>query len=72
MQPIAYASKVATDTDAKYGITELECFAVVWAINLFRPYLYGRRFTIVTDHAALKWLMTSNNLAGKLHSARTC
>lgn len=66
-RPIAYASKVNSPTESKYGITELECLAVVWAIKLFRPYLYGRRFTIVTDHAALKWLMTSPNLTGKLH-----
>ncbi|OWY95251.1 Gag-pol fusion protein [Phytophthora megakarya] len=66
-QPIAYASKVLSTTESKYGISELECFAVAWAIKLFRPYLYGRRFTIITDHAALKWLMSSPNLTGKLH-----
>ncbi|OWY99132.1 Transposase, partial [Phytophthora megakarya] len=66
-QPVSYASKVASETEAKYGITELECLAVVWAIKLYRPYLYGRRFTIVTYHSALKWLMMSPNLAGKLH-----
>ncbi|KAE9274278.1 hypothetical protein PF001_g27128 [Phytophthora fragariae] len=66
-QPVAYASKVNSETEAKYGITELECLAVVWSIKLFRPYLYGRKFTIVTDHSALKWLMTSPNLTGKLH-----
>ncbi|OWY99881.1 reverse transcriptase, partial [Phytophthora megakarya] len=67
LQPVSYASKVASETEANYGITELECLAVVWAIKLNRPYLYGRRFTIVTDHSALKWLMTSPNLAGNLH-----
>ncbi|GMF48304.1 unnamed protein product [Phytophthora fragariaefolia] len=66
-QPIAFASKVNNEVESKYSITELECLAVVWAIKLFRPYLYGRTFTILTDHAALKWLMTSNNLTGKLH-----
>ncbi|KAJ8579185.1 hypothetical protein ON010_g6 [Phytophthora cinnamomi] len=52
---IAYASKMLRETELEYGISELEWFTVVWAINLFRPYLYGRRFTIITDHAALKW-----------------
>jgi len=45
----------------------LECLAVVWSVKLFRPYLYGRAFGIITDHAALKWLMTRPNLAGRLH-----
>lgn len=67
MQPVAYASKVNSRAEANYTITELECLAVIWSIKLFRPYLYGRTFTIVTDHAALKWLMTSTHLTGRLH-----
>ncbi|KAE8904474.1 hypothetical protein PF007_g25363 [Phytophthora fragariae] len=66
-QPIAYASKVNSIAESTYSITELECFAVVWSVKLFRPYLYGRMFVIITDHSALKWLMTRPNLAGRLH-----
>jgi hypothetical protein len=66
-QPIAYASKVNSKAEANYSITELECLAVVWSVKLFRPYLYGRVFVIITDHSALKWLMTRPNLAGRLH-----
>jgi hypothetical protein len=66
-QPIAFASKVNSPTVAKYSITDLECAAVVWAIKLFRPYLYDRRFELVTDHAALGYLMRSKNLTGRLH-----
>ncbi|GMF59783.1 unnamed protein product [Phytophthora fragariaefolia] len=40
---------------------------MVWAVKLYRPYLYGRAFEIVIDHAALKWLTTRPNLAGRLH-----
>ncbi|KAE8882649.1 hypothetical protein PF005_g24999 [Phytophthora fragariae] len=66
-QPVAYASKVNNPTVAKYNISELECLAVVWAVRLFRPHLYDRKFTIVTDHVALKWLMTTKEPAGRLH-----
>ncbi|ETL86612.1 hypothetical protein L917_13979 [Phytophthora nicotianae] len=66
-QPVAYASKVNSGEESNYSITELECLAVVWSVKLFRPYLYGRTFSIITDHAALKWLMTRANLAGRLH-----
>ena len=56
---IAYASKKTSDTEKRYGITQLEAAAVVWAVNLFRdPYLYGRRFRLVTDHKALLKLQT--------------
>ncbi|GMF52802.1 unnamed protein product [Phytophthora fragariaefolia] len=66
-QPVAYASKVNSPMVAKYSSSELECLAVVWAVKLFRPHLYGRKFTIVTDHVALKWLMTAKEPAGRLH-----
>ncbi|POM61781.1 Retrovirus-related Pol Polyprotein [Phytophthora palmivora] len=61
LQPVAYASKVNSVAESKYSITDLECFAVIWAIKLFRPYLFGRHFTLITDHIALTWLMTKKN-----------
>ncbi|GMF52732.1 unnamed protein product [Phytophthora fragariaefolia] len=66
-QPVAFASKVNSPTVARYGITDLECAAVVWAIRLFRPYLYGSRSELVTDHAALTWLVKTKDLSGRLH-----
>jgi hypothetical protein len=51
-QPIAYASKVNSAAEANYSITELECLAVVWAVKVFRPQLYGRAFAHAVDEAA--------------------
>ncbi|OWZ15676.1 DNA/RNA polymerase [Phytophthora megakarya] len=64
---VAFDFNVNSRAEVNYSITELECLAVVWSVKRFRPYLYGRTFTIITDHAALKWLMTRSNLAGRLH-----
>lgn len=31
---------------------------MLWALQTLRPYLMGANFTITTDHAALRWLMS--------------
>jgi len=60
---IAYWSKTLSETQRKYTITELECLAVIDAIHHFRHYLGGGvRFTVQTDHQALKWLMNNDHV----------
>ncbi|KAE8980713.1 hypothetical protein PF005_g23417 [Phytophthora fragariae] len=66
-QPVVNASKVNAKNLAQYGITDLECAAVIWVVNLVRPYLYDGKFRHVTNHAELKWLMTSKDLTGRVH-----
>jgi hypothetical protein len=45
--------------EKNYPITEQECLAIVWAVEHFHKYLVGKKFTIITDHSALKTLKTS-------------
>ena len=65
-RPIAYASRSLQSHEQNYGITELEALGVVWAVKHFRPYLYGHRCTVITDHEALKSLLNTPQPSGKL------
>jgi hypothetical protein len=56
LQPLAYASKKLTDTEKRYHTVELECYAVVWGIRKFYPYLFGRNFVVESDHHPLQYL----------------
>lgn len=64
--PIAYFSKLFSKAERNYSTTERELLSVLESIKHFRGYLDGTKFTIVTDHIALKWLMTLDNPSGRL------
>ena len=49
---VQYASYTFTGAEQRWPIMEKEAYAVVWAINVFRSYLLGRKFTVRTDNSA--------------------
>lgn len=51
---ISYASKSLSETEKRYCQTEKEALALVWAVERFHFYLYGRSFDLITDHKALE------------------
>ena len=56
---VYYMSKILTPTQSRTPIIEREAWAIILAIRKFRPYLYGNKFTIYTDHQPLKYLFKS-------------
>jgi hypothetical protein len=50
---IAYASRNLNGAERNYTTREKELLAVVWGIKHFRPYLYSRKLTIVSNHKPL-------------------
>lgn len=63
---IAYMSAKLSATQRNYHVTERECLAVLTAIEKFRQYVEGTKFTVVTDHASLVWLRNFKDPAGKI------
>jgi hypothetical protein len=63
---ITYASWSNNKAENKYSSYGGECLAVIWAIKHFRPYFYGTKFILYTDHQPIKWLMTNERLINKL------
>ncbi|MCP3668139.1 MAG: hypothetical protein GY696_37575, partial [Gammaproteobacteria bacterium] len=65
-RPVAYASRSLSKAERNYAIIEKEGLGIVWAIKYWRHYLYGRKFTLFTDQAPLKWILKSRDSTGRL------
>lgn len=63
---IGYYSRCLSKSEKNYCVTRKELLAVVAAVEHFNYFLYGRQFTIRTDHSALQWLINFRNIQGQL------
>ncbi|CAK1595076.1 unnamed protein product [Parnassius mnemosyne] len=64
---IAYFSHRTTGAESRYHSYELETLAVVKAVEHFRHYLYGRKFTVFTDCSSLKASHSKKDLMPRVH-----
>jgi hypothetical protein len=53
-RPLSFASRVLNKHEVNYRTTAKELLAVVFGVQTHRCFLYGTKFKIITDHAALK------------------
>jgi hypothetical protein len=56
LHPVAYQSRKLASAETRYPVIELEALAIIYACNVFKPYLIGNRFTLLTDHKPLIFL----------------
>ena len=55
-QPVCYISRTLNEHERNYSVTDKEFLAIVWSVSKLRPYLWGNRFKITTDHLPIKYL----------------
>lgn len=55
-RPVAYYSRTLNSAEKNYSTIEKELVSILASCKHFRPYLFGKKFTIETDHNPLVWL----------------
>lgn len=58
---VSFASKSLTETEQKYCQTEREALAIVFGVERFKYYLFGRKFSLYTDCKALEFLFSERS-----------
>lgn len=64
--PLYYASKKLLERESAYSVIEKECFAVIWAVQKFQSYLYGKQFVLEIDYEPLIYLNKAKCANGRL------
>ncbi|XP_019266891.1 PREDICTED: uncharacterized protein LOC109244284 [Nicotiana attenuata] len=58
---VYYASKTMNSAQVNYSVTEKELLAIVFAMEMFRPYLMGAKVIVHTDHWSLCYLINKKD-----------
>ncbi|KAJ8044581.1 hypothetical protein HOLleu_07364 [Holothuria leucospilota] len=67
---VEFTSRTLSESERKYSIVEKEALACVWACERWNTYLWGRKFTLRTDHKALVTLFSKTSERQSLRLAR--
>ena len=59
-RPVAFASRSLSKVEKNYAHLDKEALAIMFGVRKFHQYLYGRTFTIFSDHKPLKHIFNEN------------
>ena len=66
-KPIAFASRTLTETERQYAQIEKELLSVIFAMEKFDQYVYGRHVVIQNDHKPLQTIAKKPLLMTRKH-----
>ena len=69
-KPIAFASPTLTKAECNYSQLEKEALSIIFGVQKFHQYLYGRKFTLVTEHKSLITILNPRKGIPSLAAAR--
>jgi hypothetical protein len=59
---VCYESRKLNEHEVNYVTHDLELAAIVYALKMWRHYLLGRKFVLMTDHCGLRYLFDQPKL----------
>ena len=69
-RPIGYVSRTLTKAEKNYSQLEKEALALIFGVSKFHKYVYGRHFTLLSDHKPLQSLLNERKATPAMASAR--
>ena len=69
-RPIAYASRTLSPSERNYAQLEKEALALIFRVKRFHQYLFGRKFTMATNHKPLMAILGPKKAIPSLAAAR--
>ena len=68
-RPIGYVSRTLTKAEKNYSQLEKEALALIFGVSKFHKYVYGRHFTLLSDHKPLQSLLNERKATPAMASA---